>query len=165
MKTVLFIRHAKSSWKEPDLADIERPLNKRGLRDAPFMARLLAGKGIKPDVILSSPAVRAFTTARFFAESLGWPAERIRVERRIYDAYPGDLLQLLQKLPEEAETVLLFGHNPTITAVANYFAEHYIPNVPTCGIAQVAMEVSSWKDVAPRRGKLVAYYYPKQHFD
>lgn len=165
MKTVFFIRHAKSSWKEPELADIERPLNKRGFRDAPFMAKLLAGKGVKPDLLLSSPALRAYTTAQYFAEAFAWPEDRIQVERRIYDAYPGDILALLQELPGEVNTVILFGHNPTFTALANYYANTYISNLPTCGIVQVDMDIANWQEVSPKAGSLVAYYFPKQYFD
>ncbi len=129
------------------------------------MAKLLAAKTDEPDLILSSPAVRAFTTACFFAEAFGWTKDRIQVERRIYDAYPGDLISILQDLPTEVKTVLLFGHNPTFTAMANYYADSYISNVPTCGIVEVEMDISQWADANPQAGKMVNFYYPKQYFD
>ncbi|MCB0579931.1 MAG: histidine phosphatase family protein [Phaeodactylibacter sp.] len=165
MKTVFFVRHAKSSWDNPSLRDIERPLNKRGKRDAPFMGKLLRGKGIRPDRLISSPATRALTTARHFAKALGIPDDQIDVDSRIYDAYPDDILDILQELPGDYATVLLFGHNPTLTGVANLFTEDYISNVPTCGIFRVDAEVGAWADFREGKGLLTEYHYPKQYLD
>ncbi len=165
MKSVYFIRHAKSSWDDPSLRDIDRPLNKRGLRDAPFMAKMLRAKGIKPDRLVSSPARRAFSTARFFAEELGIAKEEIWLDKRIYEAYPEDVLGILQELPDDYKLVLAFGHNPTFTGVANFFADEYISNVPTCGIFRVDAAVISWADFREGKGNLTEYHYPKQYFD
>lgn len=165
MKTVFFVRHAKSSWDNPSLRDIERPLNKRGQRDAPFMGKLLSGKGIKPDRLISSPAKRAFTTAKHFAKAMGIPEEDIDVDKRIYDAYPGDILDIVQELPADYSMVLIFGHNPTFTGVANLFTEDYISNVPTCGIFRVDADVEAWPDFREGKGRLAEYHYPKQYFD
>ena len=162
MKTVYFVRHAKSSWENPTLADIDRPLNKRGLRDAPFMGKLLRKKGVSPDMIISSPAVRAYTTAGYFAEALGIDKEDIVVDPRIYHAYTDDMIDILQELPVEIGTVLIFGHNPTYTSVANQFAVEPIDNVPTCGIFRIDAGIDSWADFGPRKGRLTAFLYPKQ---
>ena len=164
MKTIFVIRHAKSSWKDPSLRDIDRPLNNRGLRDAPFMAKLLAGKGIKVDRLISSPANRAFTTATYFAKAFGITPDDIQKDESIYHAYPEDLSDLVRGLPEDLNTVFLFGHNPTFTSFVNRFTSNYIANVPTCGIAQVEADVSNWADFNTRTAKLVAYHYPKQYF-
>lgn len=165
MKTLFFIRHAKSSWKDPDLRDIERPLNKRGLRDAPFMAKLLVGKKGKPDAILSSPAVRAITTARYFADAAEIANEDIVINEGIYDAYPGEIFSILQAQSDEWNTIWLFGHNPTFTSIANSFDGPYLANLPTCGIVEVDTSVDRWKDLAPGRGKRVNFFFPKQYFD
>ncbi|RMD75414.1 MAG: hypothetical protein D6818_01735, partial [Bacteroidetes bacterium] len=114
MKHLYLIRHAKSSWDYPELRDIERSLNKRGRRDAPFMASLLHGKGVRPDLLLSSPATRAYSTAVYFAEALGYPVEQIRVEPVIYHGGEDDILALVRGLDDQLGTVLLFGHNPVL---------------------------------------------------
>ena len=165
MKTVFFVRHAKSSWDNPSLRDIERPLNKRGKRDAPFMGKLLKGKGIQPDRLISSPANRAFTTAKYFAQALGIAEAEIETDKRIYDAYPEDILDIVQELPDDYSMVLVFGHNPTFTGVANLFTEDYISNVPTCGIFRIDAEVGSWRDFREGKGLLTEYHYPRQYFD
>ncbi len=165
MKTVFFIRHAKSSWKDPEWRDYERPLNKRGLRDAPFMAKLLVGKSGEPDAILSSPAVRALTTARFFADAAAIANSDIQVDERIYHAYPGDIFSLLQQQTDDRNCLWIVGHNPTFTAMANSFSNDYIPNVPTCGIVEVQSPIEKWEDFAPGRGKRMNFFFPKQYFD
>ncbi|MEM6964115.1 MAG: histidine phosphatase family protein [Bacteroidota bacterium] len=163
MKTVYFIRHAKSSWEDPGLMDIERPLNKRGFRDAPFMAKLMKGKEIQPDKLISSPANRAFTTATYFAKALDIPEQAIVVRKEIYHAYPEEVLSLIRNLDNADAIVYLFGHNPCFTSLANQFSKNYIPNVPTCGIVKVEADVDRWSDFE-QQGILTAFHYPKQYF-
>ena len=165
MKTLFLIRHAKSSWKDPSLDDIDRPLNKRGKRDAPFMAKLLRGKGIQPDRLISSPANRALTTAEHFAKAFEVPKSKIDIQDLVYEAAPEDIHQLIRALPTAENTILLFGHNPTFTAVTNYFSEEYIANVPTCGIVQIQANTDTWKQFDKDEGRLTAFYYPKQYFN
>jgi phosphohistidine phosphatase len=162
MKTVYFVRHAKSSWDHAGLRDIDRPLNERGLRDAPYMAHMLAGKSIRLDRILSSPANRAFSTSQFFASSFGIDSKDIEVVKSIYEAWPDEILRIVNQLPDQLDTVALFGHNPTFTAIANMFSDEYIPNLPTCGIFKVEAGVRNWKDFGRDTGKLTALYFPKQ---
>jgi phosphohistidine phosphatase len=164
MKRLFIIRHAKSSWSNPSLPDHKRPLNKRGLRDAPFMAKVLEKTGVSPDLILSSPAKRAYTTACYFAAALGIPEKDIRKESRIYDSFPSDMVDIIQELPSEIETILVFGHNPTFTSFANKYADKHIFNMPTCSIAHVEGNVENWKDFSPGTANLVAFHYPKQYF-
>ncbi len=164
MKTVYLVRHAKSSWDHPDLRDSERPLNERGLRDAPFMAKLLKSKGVKPDAILTSPAVRALTTATFFKIELGLEGEDLLIRYEIYESMPMTITDLIKLLPEDYNTVLIFGHNPTFTSVANRFSEDYISNIPTCGIVGIQAPVSHWQDFNEKNAKVTEYYYPKQYF-
>lgn len=164
MKSLYLIRHAKSSWDYPELRDIERPLNKRGRRDAPFMGSLLKGKGVRPDLLLSSPATRAYATAVFFAEALDYPVEQIRVAPVIYHGGEGDIFDLVRTLDDALHTVLLFGHNPALTGLANRFTHTYIPNVPTCGIVQVASPAARWADFSEADARFVEFLYPKQYF-
>lgn len=165
MKTVYFVRHAKSSWDHAGMRDIDRPLNERGLRDAPFMAQVLAGKVVRPDRILSSPANRAHSTAQFFASAFGIPAGEVERVRSIYEAWPDEIMRIVTNLPDEYSTVFLFGHNPTFTAVANMFSEEYILNLPTCGIFSVEANVDTWKKFGRENGRLTALYFPKQYLD
>jgi len=164
MKTVYFIRHAKSSWKDPSLDDFDRPLNKRGYRDAPFMAKLLRGQVSNLDAIVSSPANRAFTTATYFAEAFALPKSEIVTRKAIYEAYPEEVLEVIQAFPKEWKTALLFGHNPAFNSLANLFSEDPIVNVPTCGIFRVDAVVDQWADFTQNAGRLVEFYYPKQYF-
>ncbi|MDZ4681434.1 MAG: histidine phosphatase family protein [Saprospiraceae bacterium] len=163
MKTIYFVRHAKSSWGHPTLRDIERPLEERGLRDAPFMAKVLKSEGAEPDLLLSSPATRAYSTALYFADAFEIDRRDVQLEPRIYEAFAEDILDIISKLPDEAHTVLLFGHNPTFTTIANRFSNKYIDNVPTCGIFKVEAKVNSWKEFKAPAAVLTAFHYPKQY--
>lgn len=165
MKTVCFIRHAKSSWKDESLRDIDRPLNKRGKRDAPFMAKLLRGKQVVADAIISSPANRAFTTATHFAEAMKIKKKDIIVKKGIYEAYAADVIKIVQQVDNQYDTILVFGHNPTFTTIANQFTDDYIANVPTCGIIQIDAQVESWQYFSRENARLTQFYYPKQYFD
>ncbi len=162
MKKVYFIRHAKSSWDDPGLSDIERPLNSRGERDAPFMSKVLKGENVQADKLISSPANRAFTTATYFANELNIPEQAIVVRKEIYHAYPEEILNIVRNLSNSDNVVILFGHNPCFTSLANQFSDEYIPNVPTCGIIKVEAKVDQWSDFE-KEGKLTAVYFPKQY--
>lgn len=164
MKTIYLVRHAKSSWEDPSLRDVERPLKKRGFRDAPFMAKMLSGKGIKVDRLVSSPANRAYTTATYFAKAFDIEPSDIQKVPEIYEAYPKDILNLVKRLPDNLDTVLLFGHNPTFTSFANLFSSDYIANIPTCGIVRIEAEVEAWSDFSTNTANLVEFHYPKQYF-
>ncbi len=164
MNTLYLIRHAKSSWDYPELRDVERPLNKRGRRDAPFMASLLKGKGVQPDLLVSSPATRAYSTAVYFAEALDYPAEAIRVVPTIYHGGEEDVLQYVRQLDDRYHTVLLFGHNPVLTALANRFSQTYISNVPTCGIVRIDSPHTTWSNFSKTDARMVEFLYPKQYF-
>lgn len=163
MRTLYLIRHAKSSWDNPGLRDFDRPLNERGLKDGPRMAQLLAKEGVKPDVLISSPAKRAFATALFFAEAFQIDPADIRKEADIYEAHPMDILRLIAEIPPEVKTVCIFGHNPTFTEVANKFAEDdIIENVPTCGIVKISSSAPDWKSMYEGNSRITACYFPKE---
>ena len=164
MKTLYVIRHAKSSWADPDQADIERSLNERGKRDAPRMGRRLKEKDIHPQVMLSSPARRAYSTAKRIADVLDFPKEKIKTDRILYHADEETLLSVVQTLNDKCENAFIFGHNPGITEFVNSLAdkEIYIDNVPTCGIAAFQILIDSWKDVTWRSGTLLFFDFPKK---
>lgn len=163
MRTLYLVRHAKSSWGNPGLRDHDRPLNDRGLHDAPRMARLLVEHGVQPDLLVSSPAKRALTTALFFAEAFGIADDAVERNPDIYEAFPQEILRIISQLPDAAETVLLFGHNPTFTDVANRFSEDdFLENVPTCGVVKIASSAASWKEFYEGNSKIAACYFPKE---
>ncbi|HLP96680.1 MAG TPA: histidine phosphatase family protein [Saprospiraceae bacterium] len=163
MRTLFLIRHAKSSWGNPGLRDFDRPLNDRGLHDGPKMAQLLVRENVLPDLLVSSPAKRAITTAQFFADAFGIAAADIRKEPNIYEAHPTEILRLISELPEEVKTVCIFGHNPTFTEVANLFSEDdIIENVPTCGIVKITTSAADWRSMYEGNSRITACYFPKE---
>lgn len=161
MKTLYVIRHAKSSWDNPLLADFDRPLNARGERDAPRMGKRLKEKDITPDLIISSPAKRALTTCIIISKILSCPESLIKTEQRLYHADEETILNILQGLPDYADTVMLYGHNPGLTDFVNELFNTSIANVPTCGVVCGKIDVDKWKDVTWGGGDLVFFDYPK----
>ena len=165
MKRLYLIRHAKSSWKDDSLRDHERPLNQRGLRDAPFMGNLLKEKGVKPDIIISSHAVRALRTAKIIAEAVGYPKGDIHVKKEVYLAGFPTLVNISKHLSDEHDVAFLFGHNPDFTIYANTYSDEYIPNVPTCGIVEIEFDIKSWSHISPDNGRVVSFEFPKKYQD
>lgn len=163
MKTLYLMRHAKSSWKEPDLRDYERPLNKRGNRDAPFMGNLLKEKGIRPDIIISSGATRAYTTATIISGQLEYPIKQIIIEDRIYDASAGELIDIINSIEDSNNFAMLFGHNPGFTMLSNYLSDKRIDNIPTSGFVTIQFDLNSWSDVELGSGVLTDFEYPKKY--
>lgn len=161
MKTLVLIRHAKSSWKDPQLADRDRLLNPRGARDAPEMGRRLA-RGSSPDLILTSPAVRAATTAGVIAESVGYPRGEIVQDERLYGAAAREILEVIRGIEDRHERVFVFGHNPGLTDLVNALSQAPIPNLPTCGVVEFRIEAEVWGDV--RRDAVIRtdFDYPKR---
>ena len=164
MKTIYVIRHAKSSWDFPELTDADRPLNSRGRRDAPFMANLLHEQGVKVDKIVSSPALRALTTAIYFANKFEIKKSDLKIEKEIYEAYTGTILRLFQEFDNSWNTVFIFGHNPAFTDVLNHFTNNRIANLPTCGIGKIVSMEDDWKNVSPDTANLQITFFPKQYF-
>jgi len=165
MKQLFIIRHAKSSWQDIQLRDFDRPLNKRGKRDAPFMGKLLAGKESHIDQLVSSPANRAKTTAEIFADALGFDSNKIIFNKDIYEAHSKTLVEIVEGLNDDWNTVAIFGHNPGFTNLANLFTNDYITNLPTCGIVKVVGLVDSWKDFNSANASVRMLHFPKQYFD
>lgn len=163
MKRLYLIRHAKSSWSDPGLPDFERGLNKRGKRDAPFMGKRLANHGIRPDLILASPAKRAKKTAGIIAKAIGYSKKKIIYHEEIYSHSVKGVLQLIRAESDQTSFLFLVGHNPVITDLAELLTSHRIMNVPTSGIVAVILSVDRWEDTVPGMGELEFFDYPKKH--
>ncbi|MEW6506499.1 MAG: histidine phosphatase family protein [Bacteroidota bacterium] len=164
MKTLYLIRHAKSSWDDKDLTDFERPLNKRGNRDAPFMALLLKEEKVVPDLIISSPALRAISTAQIFADKFDYPKNKILLEKSIYLSGIKELEAIVQSIPDSHNIVFVFGHNPSITHYANHLGNKFITNIPTCGIVGIGFYEKNWHKVEMGKGKTFRLEFPKKYF-
>ena len=160
-KLLIICRHAKSSWQDATLSDRERPLNKRGERDAPEMGQRLVKRGIQPDLILTSPAVRARRTAELYAQALGYPLASMQINPVQYAASVSMLLDLLRQTRADCHSVLMVGHNPESTDLANLLGGLSLTNVPTSGIVALKFAISNWQDLQAGRGVLLFFDYPK----
>ncbi|SOD11399.1 SixA phosphatase family protein [Pedobacter xixiisoli] len=164
-KQLIIIRHAKSDWGDFNLKDFDRPLNPRGHKNAPEMAGRLAAKEIKPDVIVSSPALRALTTAKYFASGWKLEAEQLHTNASVYEANIKMLLQVVNGFDDKHNSIALFGHNPGLTDFVNYLTDEYLTNMPTCSVAIIEFPFDEWKLVSSNTGSLVLFDYPKNGLD
>ena len=163
MKQLVLIRHAKSSWSDPALADRDRPLNKRGLRDAPRMGlRLVERFGDSSISIISSPALRAKSTAHILAGELGVAESDVVLKDFLYHAEVEALMRAVETLDDSSERVLLVGHNPGLTDFASELCGKAVKWMPTCGIVALNFDVDSWVDVQLGRGQLDWLDCPKR---
>lgn len=157
------LRHAKSSWNQPGLADHDRPLSPRGERDAVTMSARLAARGARPALIWSSSAARALATARQLAETLELPPERLRSSRRLYLAGPRRILEFVMEQPAEWPDLVVVGHNPGFTALANRLApELGLDNLPTAGCVVADFPVRTWSGIGQTPATRVWWDYPKK---
>jgi len=162
MKQLLLCRHAKSSWKNPELADIDRPLNRRGKRNALFMGKQLAARAMIPDYILSSPAMRARKTAVRLCRAMEVSRKLICVHDEMYDTDSSELRRIIRNTDDRFSRLMLIGHNPEFTLLVNDLAQFFIYNVPTCGIAAFGLTVNSWQDLEQAQAELLFFDYPKK---
>ena len=159
MKSILILRHAKSSWKHPDVNDHDRPLNKRGKRDAPHMGELIQDKNLVPDFIISSTAKRAHSTAKAVAKAAGFKGA-ITLNQSLYAAPPTAYIEVLHDLPDKYARVLLVGHNPGLEQLVNMLSseEH---TMPTCSLVHVQLRINSWNEMNYKtKGKLLEIWNP-----
>jgi phosphohistidine phosphatase len=162
MKRLTLVRHSKSDWSLPGQQDWDRALNKRGQRDAPEMARRLRARKLKPDLILSSPAVRALATAAIMARELKVAAGIVRQDERLYLAGPADMLTVIRQLGGNARHLMVFGHNPGITDFANRLsAGERIDNMPTSAVFTATFAIQDWSDLDWGSGQGAQFDYPK----
>jgi phosphohistidine phosphatase len=161
MKQLLLVRHGKSEWGNAHLQDFDRPLNPRGHRDAPEMALRLFQKNLVPEVIISSPALRALTTASHFEQAWYRPVEQIKQDSTIYEAETPALLTVVNNIENQYHRAALFGHNPGFTDFANYLSDAKITNLPTCSVVLIEFPVDDWKEISKGLGTLVDIDFPK----
>jgi len=161
VKTLFLVRHAKSSRDDPSLPDKNRPLDDRGKRDAPKMGKRLAKRGVKPDLIVSSPATRALATAQLIADELGYKRKDIVVNDRLYAAAADDLLAVVHTLDRTRDCVMLFGHNPEFSELANRLSGE-IGDMPTCAIAEFSFDTKAWLDIGEVEPAEVTLDHPKK---
>ena len=162
LKTLLTIRHAKSSWDTGTLNDFDRPLNERGKVDAPVMAKRLIAKNIKVDSFVSSPAKRAKKTAELFAKEYGIPDNDIIFVSALYHASPTVFYEVVSQLADELNTVAIFSHNPGITEFVNSLVKEInLDNMPTCGIFAIKIKTKIWKDFTTADKEFLFFDYPK----
>jgi len=159
MKTLLVLRHAKSSWNDSSLDDHERPLNERGRRDAPRMGELVQEYGLLPDLVVSSDAVRAQLTAEAVVESAGYTGE-ILLDERLYLASPAEIILVLRTMREDAGTIMIVGHNPGLEELVEQLTGER-QDLPTAALAQIALPIDRWDDLEiSTRGTLVGHWRP-----
>lgn len=156
MKQLFLIRHAKSDWTNPELKDIERYLNERGYSNANMMA---AKFNYKPDLIITSPAVRAISTALIFARNIHYNANNICIKQELYESSVKDYLSIIHSIDNSYNTVLLFAHNPTISNVAQHLTQALPMEMSTCAIAGIRFDVTDWKKA--KEGDLFLFDFPK----
>lgn len=159
MKRLLLLRHAKSSWDDPRLADFDRPLNGRGLKAAPAIGRFLRGQKIKPDLVLSSPAERARQTAALVAEAAQLSAPT-RYDERIYEATAARLVEVVSQAEDDAGEILLVGHNPGFEELLELLTGER-PGMPTAALARVALDIEKWNKLREGAGRLEFHVKPK----
>jgi phosphohistidine phosphatase len=163
MKKLYIIRHAKSSWDSSAKSDFDRPLNKRGQRDAPLMGKVLKNRAIKPDLIISSSAKRAKKTAMIISEKIGYKESEILFDGDLYLASASEILEIVQDVSSDIETLFVIAHNPGMTDFINHFCKERITNLPTTGIFSMEFDILDWKALKSNSAQNCLFDYPKKH--
>lgn len=162
MKKLYLMRHAKSDWSNSRLDDFDRPLNKRGKANAPFMANILRKKNVKPDLIISSPAYRAKKTAQIVAKEIFYKSD-ILYDEHLYESSLQIILEVINFLEDNIESLFLVGHNPSLNVLAFYLVG-FNENIPTSGILEIDFDCDSWREINKRNAKLSSFDYPKKKY-
>jgi len=162
LKTVYLVRHAKSDHSG-QITDIDRPLNERGYRDAYSMSCLLKEKQLLPNLIISSPAIRALSTALIFCRTFNFEPKDIILENSLYESRVQDYIDVVTSSDDKYKSIMLFAHNPTITDLANTLTSFLTENIPTCGIVGITNNCMQWKNFAKIPGELTLFDFPKNH--
>jgi phosphohistidine phosphatase len=162
MRRITLLRHAKSDWDNPSLNDFHRTLNQRGEKNAKLIAKRLKNSGVRPSLIISSDAVRAISTARLIARGIGYPIEFIQPDHELYLASPVGIIDVLEREGENYTDVMIIGHNPGLTELANRLSNSQIDNIPTCGVFAVDIKIDSWAGLANTQGTMNYFDYPKK---
>ena len=155
MKTLLLLRHAKSSWSDEGISDIDRPLKKSGVQNAIEVAEKLKLRKVLPDLIISSPAVRAVSTALIFARTLSYPYQGILLNEMVYDFSKEALLTLIHNLDDNFDNVMMVGHDPALTHLLNHLSGKAFEKIPTASVACIQFNVKHWQKTGPKNGKFL----------
>ena len=161
MKILTIVRHAKSSWKDNSLPDNKRPLNRRGERDAPIMGERIHEHGIRPSLIVSSPATRAWTTAKIIAQAINYPREFLQKEDDLYLASLDEILDVVVAQDNGFNNLMIVGHNPGMTDFANFLVPGLTNNLPTAGVVSVEIDQDDWSLYGRPTAKLLVHDWPK----
>lgn len=161
MKRLFIARHAKSSWDFPYLSDFDRPLNKRGKRNIPDMADRFLEMNYPVDLIVASPAKRAWLTARGFAEKLSIPNQKLLDDERFYHASTATLKEVVSNTDDSVNNLMIFGHNPGLTSLIGNLSDFNLYNLPTCAVCGIEFPVDSWKEILTTHGEKFYYDFPK----
>jgi phosphohistidine phosphatase len=161
VKHLLLVRHAKSSWDDPSMADFDRPLNDRGDHDAPEMAKRIAGKKIELDALVTSPAKRAKQTCKHFAKELDVKKKKIVEVEELYEAGVENFYHAIEGLKNKWDNVAIFSHNPAITSFVNGLTETKVDDMPTCAVFAIKADLEKWKDFREAKKEFWFFDYPK----
>ena len=161
MKTLYIVRHAKSSWKYPNVKDVDRPLKERGITDAHLLSKHLASTFTKPDAFISSYANRALHTAIIFCENFGFPLANLKIKKELYSFSDGYLVKTVKALDDNFNSAIIFSHDHGINSFVNKFGSKPIAHVPTCGVVGIQFDNAHWKNI--KKGKTVLIEAPKNH--
>ena len=159
-KTLIFIRHAKSSWKN-NLSDIDRPLKGRGKRDADIISKRFNEKEYIIDAVYSSPANRAFSTCKIFQENLNWSDNKVNVINNLYDFGGESVLKFINSLDDFLNTIVIFGHNYALTSLINIMGDRHLDNLPTSGLAVIKFNITSWQFA--KYGQTELFMFPRDY--
>jgi phosphohistidine phosphatase len=161
-RQLTLLRHAKSSWGDTAIKDRNRALNERGERDGPLMGRRLRDRGARPTLIVTSPAVRARRTAQIIAREIGYPEEFLQSEDDLYLASPNQIVAVIARQDSSFRDIIVCGHNPGLTELANRLTGAGIDNVPTSGLVVIALNLTQWADLDGAQGELLLFDYPRR---
>lgn len=160
MKILYLIRHAKSDWNNPELTDFERILNKKGLKDVPFMAKKLNESAFNPVHIICSSSQRTRTTVKLICNEINYPLKDVCFDSSIYEASLTTLISIINLLPNNKDEIAIIGHNPSITDLSNYLTTEHIGNMPTCSIVKIKLEIDNWNEIVNGIGIQKFFIYP-----
>lgn len=147
MKTIYVIRHAKSSWDAPNITDHQRPLIEKGIKRTALVSGYLVKHNIKIGLIISSDAVRAYETSKLIASAIGYPVENIKTDRRVYQESLDSVYKVVSEVSQKIDSIMIVGHNPTLTDFVNDFLEEEIDELPTSGIVSISFETDDWQGI------------------
>lgn len=162
MKTLYLIRHAKSSWKLPELEDFDRPLNNRGLQNAPFMGKWMRKAGVLPDLIISSPAVRTLKTAELLAFEMGYQRENIKLYSDLYDASAATIRKIISTQDDTMKSLAIVGHNDGLSILAENLSSNFSHSIPTCGVVTLVFQCNFWHEISPKVNTQTYFDFPKK---